>query len=43
MLLHQERQRIKEWCMQYSIRLQEKCYIQLMDLVGDISKAKCFR
>ena len=43
MLLHQGLQHIKAWFMLYSIRLQVQCYIQVMALVGVISKIRCWK
>ena len=43
MLLHQGLQHIKAWFMLYSIRSQVQCCIQVMALVGAISKIKCWK
>ena len=42
-LLHLVQLHIKEWCMRFNIRLQEKCYIRVMALVGVINKTRCWK
>lgn len=42
-LMRLMRQLTKEWFMQYSILLREKCYILAMVDVGHFSNSKCLK